>query len=74
MENSNFLPALGNELYEGVDVSQFQGGIRFSQVAADGIKAVYIRASLGDSYVDPNFVRNYTAARPTACWWDFTIT
>ena len=63
MENSNFLPALGNELYEGVDVSQFQGGIRFSQVAADGIKAVYIRASLGDSYVDPNFVRNYTAAK-----------
>ncbi|HIS92291.1 MAG TPA: LysM peptidoglycan-binding domain-containing protein [Candidatus Alectryocaccomicrobium excrementavium] len=63
MENSNFLPALGNELYEGVDVSQFQGNISFSRVAADGIKAVYIRASLGDSYVDPNFVRNYTSAK-----------
>lgn len=63
MQNSNYLPALGNELYEGVDVSQFQGRINFSQVAKAGIKAVYVRATLGDSYVDPNFVYNYTAAK-----------
>ncbi|MBE5767322.1 MAG: LysM peptidoglycan-binding domain-containing protein [Clostridiales bacterium] len=63
MQNATFLPALGSEIYEGIDVSQFQGNINFAQVKAAGIRAVYIRASLGANYVDPNFIRNYTGAK-----------
>lgn len=55
-------PASGNQR-EGIDVSQWQGNIDFNQVAASGIQVVYIRSSLGSSYVDPYFEQNYQNAK-----------
>ena len=40
------LPADPGEQQEGIDVSQWQGNIDFEQVAASGIRAVYIRSSM----------------------------
>ncbi len=55
-------PAPG-EQWQGIDVSEWQGNINFEQVAASGIKIVYIRSSLGNSYIDPYFQQNYQKAR-----------
>lgn len=46
----------------GIDVSEFQGRIDFRSVYDDDIRMVYIRSSLGYSYVDPNFRRNGDSA------------
>lgn len=48
---------------EGIDVSQWQGNIDFEQAAASGLQVVYIRSSMGSSYVDPYFEQNYQRAR-----------
>lgn len=48
---------------EGIDVSVYQGDIDFRAVKADGIEAVYIRASYGVDGVDENFRRNYEQAK-----------
>lgn len=48
---------------EGIDVSQWQGDVDYAQVAAAGIRVVYIRSSLGGSYVDPYFEQNYQRAK-----------
>lgn len=53
--------AAGN--LQGIDVSQYQGGISWSQVAASGISFAYIRAGDGASYDDPNFQTNWKGAR-----------
>lgn len=50
-------------IYQGIDVSQWQGNIDFRQVANDEIEIVYIKSSEGTSYVDPYFERNYTNAK-----------
>lgn len=50
-------------IYAGIDVSRWQGEIDFEAVAASGVEVVYIRASVGDSTVDPYFRRNYENAR-----------
>ena len=55
-------PAAGNQ-QEGIDVSQWQGNIDFEQVAAAGIRVVYIRSSMGSSYIDPYFEQNYQRAK-----------
>lgn len=55
-------PASGGQ-QEGIDVSQWQGNIDFEQVAAAGIRVVYIRSSMGSGYVDPYFEQNYQRAR-----------
>ena len=57
------LPADPGEQLEGIDVSQWQGNIDFEQVAASGIRAVYIRSSMGSTYVDPYFEQNYQRAK-----------
>ncbi|HBN56174.1 MAG TPA: glycosyl hydrolase family 25 [Lachnospiraceae bacterium] len=57
------MPASPGEQQEGIDVSQWQGNIDFEQVAASGIQAVYIRSSMGSSYVDPYFEQNYQRAK-----------
>lgn len=57
------LPADPGERQEGIDVSQWQGNIDFEQVASSGIRAVYIRSSMGSSYVDPYFEQNYQRAK-----------
>ena len=56
-------PPSNEKLYNGIDVSQWQGQIDFSKVAKDGIDIVYIRASEGTNYIDPNFRENYEGAR-----------
>lgn len=48
---------------EGIDVSRYQGYIDYSRVRASGIEIVYIRSSLGNSYVDPYFRQNYNNAK-----------
>lgn len=50
-------------IYNGIDVSEWQGNIDFAEVARDGIEVVYIRASEGNNYVDPHFRENYEKAK-----------
>lgn len=56
-------PPSNSELYNGIDVSQWQGKIDFSKVKNSGIDIVYIRASEGTGYIDPYFKENYEEAR-----------
>ena len=60
---ARYLESLGDIAYEGLDVSVYQGIIDFARVRAAGRTAVYIRASLGEDYVDPRFEQNYAGAR-----------
>ena len=52
-----------DQIYEGIDVSEWQGKINFKNVANSGIKVVFIRASEGREYVDPYFRENYEEAK-----------
>lgn len=45
-------------IYQGIDVSAYQGNIDFSSVADSGIEVVYIRAGEGSDYIDPYFAQN----------------
>lgn len=51
------------KLYNGIDVSEWQGNIDFEEVTRAGIEVVYIRASEGRGYVDPYFRENYEKAK-----------
>lgn len=51
------------KIYQGIDVSQWQGNINFRQVKESGIQVVYIKSSEGASFVDPYFEQNYTNAK-----------
>ncbi len=53
----------GNDIYEGIDVSGWQGDIDFNQVRDAGISVVYIKSSEGFSYVDSYFEQNYSGAK-----------
>ncbi len=57
------LPATPGRQHQGIDVSQWQGDIDFEQVAASGIRVVYIRSSLGGGFIDPYFEQNYQRAK-----------
>lgn len=57
-----FSPA-STPTYSGIDVSEWQGEINYSNVAEDGIEVVYIRSSEGSSYIDPYFKTNYERAK-----------
>lgn len=50
-------------LYEGIDVSGWQGNIDYVQVKSAGIEIVYMKASEGRGFVDPYFNQNYTNAK-----------
>lgn len=50
-------------VYEGIDVSGWQGEIDFLQVKNSGIDFVYIKSSEGQNTVDSYFRRNYEEAR-----------
>lgn len=52
-----------NKIYNGIDVSQWQGNINFKEVKEDAIEIVYIKASQGDDFIDPYFERNYQNAK-----------
>ncbi len=56
---------------EGMDVSVFQGDIDFAAARADGIEAVYIRASYGRSGVDAFFRQNAGAVARTGLRFGF---
>lgn len=50
-------------IYQGIDVSAWQGNINFTSVKNSGIEFVYIKASEGRSYIDPYFETNYQNAK-----------
>lgn len=52
-----------DEIYNGIDVSEYQGNIDFGKVKKDGIQVVYIRSSEGTNYIDSKFEQNYKRAR-----------
>ena len=52
-----------DEIYEGIDVSGWQGSINYSEVKDSGVDIVYMKASEGSNYVDSHFDQNYTNAK-----------
>lgn len=52
-----------SELYNGIDVSAWQGEIDYEAVKEAGIEVVYIKSSEGENFIDPYFERNYENAR-----------
>lgn len=50
-------------IYQGIDVSEFQIYIDFEKVKNDGIEVVYIRSSEGTNYIDAKFEQNYKKAK-----------
>ena len=50
-------------IYQGIDVSSYQGNINFASVKNAGIDVVYIKSSEGQSYIDPYFEQNYQNAK-----------
>lgn len=55
--------ASSDVIYDGIDVSDWQGYINYSAVKASGIDVVYIKASQGDNIVDSYFKINYNDAK-----------
>ena len=55
-------PASSDIIYDGIDVSEWQGNINFENVKNSGIDIVYIKSSEGTSYIDPYFRTNYESA------------
>lgn len=47
---------------QGIDVSHWAGKINFRRVKNSGIRLVYIKATEGTDYIDPDFERNYRDA------------
>ena len=52
-----------NNIYQGIDVSNWQRIIDFSTVKSSGIDIVYIKSSEGRTYIDPYFEANYNNAK-----------
>ena len=69
------VPALAfgpaGETVHGIDVSVYQGSVDFSRVAQSGVRMVYIRSTLGFSYVDPTHERNADGARAAGLEFGF---
>lgn len=55
--------ASSGQIYQGIDVSNWQGYIDYNQVKNDGIDIVYIKASQGNNIVDSYFKINYNNAK-----------
>lgn len=55
-------------IYEGIDVSEYQGYIDYKKVKQDGIQVVYIRTSEGNNYIDPYFETNYKNAKESGLY------
>lgn len=56
-------PPSSDDIFDGIDVSEWQGRINYEEVAKSGVKVVYIRASEGTNYIDPYFRENYEQAK-----------
>ena len=52
-----------SKIYQGIDVSVYQGEIDYAAVKATGIQIVYIKSSEGSSLIDPYFEQNYINAK-----------
>ncbi len=52
-----------SKIYQGIDVSIYQGDIDFEKVKQSGIEVVYIKSSEGSNFIDPLFERNYEKAK-----------
>ena len=50
---------------KGVDVSEYQGDIDWQILSNQDIQFAFIKATEGSSYVDPNFLDNFTNALNT---------
>ncbi|MCR4717513.1 MAG: Ig-like domain-containing protein [Lachnospiraceae bacterium] len=50
-------------LTKGIDVSYYNGDVNYKSVADQGYTSVMIRLGAGQSYTDPTFSNNYTAAK-----------
>jgi len=57
-----FMPS-SDVIYEGIDVSGWQGNINYQEVKNSGIEIVYMKSSEGSNFVDPYFNQNYTNAK-----------
>ena len=60
---ANALAPSSEVLYEGIDVSQWQGEIDFEEVKQAGIEVVYIKSSEGITEIDPMFETYYEQAQ-----------
>ncbi|KAI0736426.1 glycoside hydrolase family 25 protein [Fomitopsis betulina] len=47
---------------KGVDISSYQGTVDFKTLVSNGISFVYIKATEGTTYQDPDFSANYDGA------------
>lgn len=64
--SSSKVSAIGpsNEpIYQGIDVSNWQGYINYNEVKNSGIEIVYIKSSQGTNITDPYFRINYQNAK-----------
>lgn len=50
-------------IYQGIDVSGYQGNINYAKVKEAGIQIVYMKSSEGFNYIDSHFERNYANAK-----------
>ena len=57
------IPPSTDVIYDGIDVSEYQGYIDYNLVRDSGIDIVYIRSSEGTNFVDPYFRENYNNAK-----------
>lgn len=57
------LSPASDTIYQGIDVSAYQGRINYYEVKNAGIDIVYIKASEGDYLEDPEFRNNYEGAK-----------
>ena len=57
------ITASSDILYQGIDVSSYQGTVDYAQVKAAGIEIVYMKSSEGRTYRDPYFQTNYQNAK-----------
>jgi GH25 family lysozyme M1 (1,4-beta-N-acetylmuramidase) len=57
------VPAGAGPQVPGIDVSMYQGRIRWGQVASTPVRFAIMRATMGNGYVDPTYARNVAGAR-----------
>ena len=52
-----------NQIYQGIDISSWQGNVNFADVKDSGIDIVYIKSSEGTTYINPFFESSYSNAK-----------
>lgn len=57
------LTPISEPIYNGIDVSNWQGYISYDRVKSSGIDIVYIKASQGTTFKDPYMEYNYSQAK-----------